>query len=158
MNSPRHALGIAGLIGVVAAMACGKDTGKDTAPSRIGPTDLDGSVAHGGDAAGVPGDDASGPSSDDGAAPVDAGPIVAPQPEPLGGRPTQHDGIVGKQRRDISAQSGNQLRLQGRSPKRIERQYPQRRPIRRHRRQRQLQLQQRTGDTDRLITRQNGEQ
>src|SRR5882672_1271184 len=79
VNNPRPTLGIAGLIGVVASMACGKDTGKDTAPSGSGPADLDGSVAHG-DAAEVPGDDASGPSSDDGAAPVDAGPIVAPQP------------------------------------------------------------------------------
>ncbi len=81
MKSPRDAIGIASLIGVVFAVACGKDAG--TAPSGVKAGGLDGSTGPTDSGVVTLGDDAVGATSDDsgvGVAPIDAGPIVAPQP------------------------------------------------------------------------------
>ncbi|HEY5146104.1 MAG TPA: glycoside hydrolase family 9 protein [Polyangiaceae bacterium] len=85
MTKRRHALGIAGFIALAFAMACGSSSNK-SAPSKTGPAGADGAAPEG-DAAGVSaGDDAAGTTTPEGTpdgsgvAPVDAGPIVAPQP------------------------------------------------------------------------------
>jgi endoglucanase len=85
MKRPRHALGIAGFIALGLAMACGSGSGgNDKAPatSKTGPGNLDASTTAAGDSGEASGDDAAVGSTPDasGVAPVDAGPIVAPQP------------------------------------------------------------------------------
>ena len=85
MKRPRHALGIAGFIALGLAMACGSgSSGNDKAPatSKTGPGYLDASTTAPGDSGEASGDDAAVGSTPDasGVAPVDAGPIVAPQP------------------------------------------------------------------------------
>jgi len=79
---PVGSLGIASLVALGLAVACGSGNDKATAAATTGPGG-DGSAAVQGDSGGGPsGDDAAGSTSDDGAAvaPLDAGPIVAPQP------------------------------------------------------------------------------
>src|ERR1700722_1762436 len=78
MKNPGHAFGVAGLIGIALATACGSS--KDATTPETGLPDRDGSSPALGDSGGVAGDDAASSATGDAAAPIDAGPIVAPQP------------------------------------------------------------------------------